>query len=121
MKVLVCGGRDFNDAEKIYDVLDAWCRVELITEVIAGGARGADWLAKDWAIINEVEYRDFRADWGRYGKSAGILRNIEMLAESNPALVIAFPGGEGTAHMVRHAKDKGYKVIEIDLSNRVSS
>jgi hypothetical protein len=61
---------------------------------------------------SKVREAAFPADWKRHGKSAGPLRNQEML-DAAPDLVIAFPGGRGTADMVRRAKSVNVKVIEI--------
>ena len=81
--------------------------------VIHGGARGADQLAGAWAKERQVSYKTYPAQWDRYGKSAGFRRNEQMLNEGNPDLIIAFPGGNGTAHMMRIARQRGYEVTEI--------
>lgn len=57
--------------------------------------------------------RGFPADWGSLGKAAGPIRNSLMLTEANPSLVIAFPGGKGTADMISKARAAGVKVIEV--------
>ncbi len=109
MRVLVCGGRDFNDADLVARTLDA----EAITHVIQGGARGADRLGYDWARKRKVPVSTFNADWQRFGPKAGPLRNQQMLDEGKPDLVIAFPGGRGTADMVRRALAAGVPVREV--------
>lgn len=114
-KVLVCGGRDFAEAAWLSDVLtDVWRRDagwgDLV--VIEGGARGADSLARHWAMRNGRGTQGFRADWS-LGKRAGPLRNQRMLDEAQPDLVIAFPGGRGTADMVRRARAAGVEVREM--------
>jgi hypothetical protein len=53
------------------------------------------------------------ADWFSHGKAAGPIRNQEMLAMEAPALVVAFPGGRGTADMVRRARKAGVDVLEV--------
>lgn len=123
MKVLVCGGRDYNDYDRVRSVLDSVCDEfglwdegtflpEDIT-IIHGGARGADRLADEWAMANWVPIEEYKAEWDKYGKSAGHRRNQEMLDKAKPDLVIAFPGGRGTADMVRRAKEAGIEVREI--------
>ena len=99
MRILVCGGRDFVDYERLERVLDA----SGATLIIHGGARGADSLAGAWAKKRNVPVLVFYADWS-VGRKAGILRNQKMLDEGKPDKVIAFPGGRGTADMVRRAK-----------------
>ena len=107
-RVLVCGGRDFDDYGFVREVLDYYAP----TVVIHGAARGADSLAHRWAQNTYTPVESYPADWKRDGKAAGPIRNAKMLAEGNPDLVIAFPGGNGTAHMAKIAKAKGVHVIQ---------
>lgn len=111
MKILVCGGRDYHKYDVICRVLDEHDSEDL--HVIQGGAKGTDEGAISWCISRQVPYTTFKADWNRYKKSAGPIRNQQMLDEGKPDLVIAFPGGRGTAHMVDIAKKAGVKVIEV--------
>ena len=111
MRVLVCGGRDFADGEMAFDALDKLAGDA--TEVIHGGARGADRLAHDWAAMRSKTYRAFPANWAEHGKAAGPIRNQQMLDDGKTDLVIAFPGGKGTADMVRRARHAGVRVVEI--------
>ncbi len=108
MKILVCGGRNYFDAERIDRVLD------LVgpSLVIHGDARGADALAANWAVKRGVPHQCFKADWHLHGKSAGMKRNRQMLLE-RPRLVIAFPGGAGTAGCVGAAMQMGIQVVEL--------
>jgi hypothetical protein len=117
MKALICGGRGYTDAERMARVMDAAVERLGVTEIIQGGAPGADHLAKQWAIARGISQTEFPADWNHYGRKAGILRNIAMLEEGKPDLVIAFPGGVGTAHMTSIAKKSGIRVIELGLSS----
>ena len=104
-RVLVCGGRDYSDKKRVFKELDALADVHDDLVIIEGGARGADAFAKYWAIDHPpVVLIHVPADWKGHGQSAGMLRNIKMLALYKPDLVLAFPGGKGTAHMVRHAR-----------------
>lgn len=113
MRVLVCGGRDFADANLLSRVLNNLHQQHVFSRLIQGGARGADWLAAEWAVANGVPVSSFPAAWDKYGKSAGAIRNAEMLDKGKPDLVVAFPGGRGTAHMVSIAKQDGVAVQEI--------
>ena len=119
MRVLVCGGRDYSDRERVWRTLD-----ELLipdddmlpvgaNTLIHGGARGADLLADAWAVANWVDIDMYPADWKAYGKAAGAIRNQQMLDRGSPDLVVAFPGGRGTADMVRRARKAGVPVREI--------
>jgi len=128
-KVIVCGGRDYaqlfyvgaivrHDTEaarnralqdqKAMDI--ALGKVSKLAEstgrklqVITGGAPGADRYAYCWAMKQIVANRVFHADWGRHGKAAGPMRNQAMLSHGAD-LVVAFPGGRGTADMTRRAE-----------------
>lgn len=81
--------------------------------LIHGGARGVDQMAGMFGIGCGMEVVEFKADWNRYGKRAGPIRNQQMLDDGQPDLVVAFPGGGGTADMVRRSKARGVPVIEI--------
>lgn len=81
--------------------------------IIQGGARGADRAADEWAIINWVPLETYLPDWDKYRKAAGPIRNKQMLDEGKPDVVIAFPGGRGTANMVSLAKKAGVEVVEV--------
>jgi hypothetical protein len=113
MRVLVCGGRSFNDAAKVNATLDRLHAEYRFTFLLQGGSRGADYLAKEWAVKRRIKYQVYHANWRRYKKAAGPIRNALMLADGKPDLVVAFPGGEGTAGMVKLAKYNATKVLEI--------
>ncbi|BAQ18361.1 hypothetical protein GL4_2928 [Methyloceanibacter caenitepidi] len=81
--------------------------------MIHGNATGADALAGFWAIAVGVPILAFAADWNKHGRAAGPIRNKQMLDEGKPDLVIAFPGGRGTANMVRQARERGVEVVEV--------
>lgn len=118
MRVLVCGGRDFSDRNAVALALKGYKPEPICTGVsdaiiIVGGAPGADTLAEEWADCFGVRKRVFLANWKAHGKAAGPIRNQRMIDEGRPDLVIAFPGGRGTADMVRRAREAGIEVREI--------
>lgn len=125
-RILVCGGRDFSNSKFLFWFMDKLCEERgwvtgkfsngtflPAVDLIHGGARGADSLAGEWAIMACIEPEVYKADWKCHGKRAGPLRNIQMLKEGKPDIVVAFPGGTGTAHMVDIAKRAGIEVVEI--------
>lgn len=112
MRVLVCGGRNFHDRIAVFGWLQACHLTHKIECVIHGDASGADYLAGRWAETEKVPVRAFPADWDQHGKAAGPMRNQQMVDDGKPDLVIAFPGGRGTADMRRRATAAGIKVIE---------
>jgi hypothetical protein len=113
--VLVTGGRDFADRRWLSEVLTELNARYNFRCLIHGAARGADSLAEEWGLQNGVYPKPFPADWQKHGRKAGPIRNAEMLKEK-PDLVIAFPGGKGTADMVKRAKQAGIEVIEVGES-----
>lgn len=110
--ILVCGGRDFADADAfrlaMRTVVKSVSGEEL--RVVQGGASGADALARRWADEHHYECVTYEADWRGEGRAAGPKRNQRMLDGEHVSLVVAFPGGRGTADMVRRAKAKGIQV-----------
>ena len=112
MKVLVCGGRDFKDYEKLWNFLDDFHKQYTITEIIHGAAKGADLYAHVWAVGRKVPVSSVPADWKTYRNAAGPIRNSQMLKLS-PDYVIAFSGGRGTANMVQQAIKAGVQVITV--------
>ena len=113
MRVLVCGGRDYWDKATI--------RKELAevkpTVVLHGAASGADRLAGEVATEMKVPVEEYPARWNDYGRAAGIIRNQMMLTHGKPDLVLAFPGGRGTADMVQRAQKAGVPVRIVSEEN----
>lgn len=123
MRLLVCGGRDFEDRKFVFDSLDRIMQRRVVTLVIHGACqdrqgrlKGADRWADEWAEARLIERLPCPADWERYGPKAGPLRNAHMLTHGPDGLT-AFPGGRGTAGMVRLAKDAGVPVWAPDYTS----
>lgn len=112
-RVLVCGGRDYDDRERVFQILDVAHEANPIVLLIHGGASGADALADEWQRSRRVRTRRYNADWLHHGKAAGPIRNQLMLDDGKPHMVIAFPGGRGTADMVRRAEKAGVPVVKV--------
>ncbi len=109
MRVIIAGPSTFHD----YDFL---CRMIEesgfdITTVICGMAAGADSLGLRWAMERNISVEKYPAQWSKYGKSAGRIRNAEM-AEVADALVCPTTGSPGTKNMISLAKAKGLLVFE---------
>lgn len=110
MRILVCGGRDYRDAEAVFAALDRAHIKHGISCIIAGAASGADHLAAAWAKERAVDLIEFPSGWNALLDIGAPLRNRQMLAKGKPDAVIAFPGGRGTADMIRAATAAGLKV-----------
>lgn len=109
VRIVVTGGREFSDRELLTRTLDAY----RIVELAQGGARGADRLAKEYAESNGIPVVTFDADWKQFRNAAGPMRNLRMLQHFRPDLVVAFPGGVGTADCVQKARRLGFTVVTV--------
>lgn len=113
LRVCICGGRKFDDTKYFAEFME-WVFAPRVTldnvTIVQGGATGADWLAKEWADIRKVNCQTYKAKWVRYGKRAGSVRNQEML-DSGLDFLIAFPGGTGTAHMMKICEEAGVPIL----------
>ena len=111
-RILITGGRDYADREKMREVLSGLVNTNPDVTIIHGGARGADRLAGEVADDLRVPVEVHAADWRRWGRSAGFRRNQEMI-EADVDLVVAFPGGRGTADCVWRAKYANLPVLAV--------
>ena len=112
-RLAVVGSREFSNPRFMNICILRWqAEKGLITEIVTGGAPGADSLAKRWAIKNNIPCKIFDADWKRFGKSAGVIRNNDIVDRSEA--MIAFPSskGIGTQNSISLAKRKGIPVRE---------
>ena len=113
MRVLVCGGRDYANAREAFALLDRIHAIAPITCIIQGDARGADSLAKTWAMNRGIACDSYPANWNKFGKRAGHIRNTQMLEEGRPDKVVAFPGGAGTDNMIRISRAGKVPVLDV--------
>ena len=110
MKVLVCGSRDW---VKFTAIRQRLAKLPAGTEIIEGGQRGADIMARDAANTLGLDYVEYGANWTRYSGGAGPIRNRKMLdLNYDIELVIAFPlpQSKGTIDMIEEAKKRGIRV-----------
>jgi len=110
MRVLVCGGRDFNAMQYIFAVLDNLHNQHRIVSIVHGCVTGTDKWASCWACINKIKEERFPANWQMYGKRAGPMRNLQMI-QTKPDLVVAFPGGTGMENLIKIATNHNIKVL----------
>lgn len=110
MIVAVVGGRDFNNYQLLKDTLD---RFE-ITKIVSGGAIGADSLAEKYAKEKNIETLIIKPDWVKFGRSAGMVRNTDIV--NNSEIIIAFWNGssKGTSDTITKAKKINKKTIIIN-------
>ncbi|HCE54898.1 MAG TPA: hypothetical protein DER05_07785 [Lutibacter sp.] len=110
MKVIIAGGRNFDDFNKLCQVCDEFLQGQNNIEIVSGAYKGADLLGERYAAERNYQIKQFPADWRRYGKSAGLKRNTEMAAYAD--ILIAFWDGKskGTKNMIDLATQAGLKV-----------
>jgi hypothetical protein len=113
MRAIICGGRYYQDAATAFEYLDRFHAILPISLVIEGGQRGADRIAYDWAVKRRIETMTVPALWSNHGGAAGPRRNQEMLDRHRPNIVIAFPGGPGTANMLKIAASAGLPIYRL--------
>ena len=111
MRVIIAGSREIDD----YDLL---CRVIEssgfnITEIVSGGCRGPDKLGERWAREHNIPIKRFLAQWKKYGKRAGPIRNIEMVeyvGNDGGAIFLWDGKSRGTKHCIESAEDNGLRI-----------
>ena len=123
IRIIIAGSRKFNDYSKMLNKLDELGIHLLATmddiEIVSGHAPGADTLGEKFAKANNYPLKIFSAEWDKYGKAAGPIRNEQMAkyaAEADRGMLIAFPIGEsmGTRNMIKLAKQYGLEVNVIE-------
>lgn len=83
--------------EGIVKAIEQW---GVPSEVVSGGAKGADTMGEKWARDNEIVCTVYKPDWNQHGKKAGILRNIDIINKANKVLAFPSKKGKGTQHSI---------------------
>jgi len=109
MKTIVAGSRDGVTLKIVENAMqDAPFE---ITEVVSGTARGADRFGEIIAKKYNLPLHRFPANWNKYGRRAGYLRNVEMAMNAEALVAIQYNNSRGTEHMINIAKDKGLRIF----------
>lgn len=112
MKVVITGGRDYQDEIRVWDILDA---LKPSYVYVGDCPTGVDHFVTRWCDETKTSHKIFTANWDKFGKRAGPLRNGAMLDDAGPqTVVIAFEGGRGTEDCVRQAKLKDMLVMRVE-------
>jgi hypothetical protein len=115
VKVIIAGSRDIIDFQVVLPVIEQFEReIDVISEVVSGGARGVDALGEQWAAMRLTPVKRFPADWATWGAAAGPMRNRQM-AEYAKGFVLVHTGGKGSASMKYQAQKLGLKILEVKL------
>lgn len=112
-KIIIAGGRDFMDYNLLKEKVNKILQEKKVTHkivIISGCARGADTLGLRYASENALNVEEYPADWDKYGKKAGYVRNVEM-AENADALIAFWDGkSKGTKHMIDIATERNLPI-----------
>lgn len=105
-RVIIAGGRDFRDYRKLEKACDIFLSQKKNIIVLSGGAKGADSLGERYALLKGYDCQIIKAEWEKYGKSAGYRRNVQM-AEKAHAVICFWDGkSKGTKHMIDIARER---------------
>ena len=122
MKVIIAGGRDYNNYAFLAQTMDDFVNENNVEEVVCGCAAGADSLGAKWAKERGIPVKEFPAEWDVFGKKAGILRNHDMGNYAD--FLVAFWDGQsaGTRDMISYMKQIGKHgtVIKYEISSNES-
>ena len=113
MKIIIAGSRFIDNFQLICDAVKE-SRFN-ITEVISGCANGVDSLGEQWALQNNIQIKKFPADWTRFGKNAGPIRNqlmIDYVGKDGGLIIIWNGKSKGSANILKQAKGKEIQIYE---------
>ena len=124
-RIVVCGGRRFNDYEELKSTITNFLRQRKIVlenvEIVSGHCQGADMLGERYAKEYGIKFTIFPADWERYKRKAGPIRNKQMIdhimqAENKAVIAFISENSKGTKQTVLLAKRVGIPVVETHYS-----
>jgi hypothetical protein len=119
MKTIIAGSRSITNYDQILEAISL--SNIIITTVISGTANGVDKLGERFAKDHDIPVLQFPADWDKYGKKAGYLRNIEMAGIAD-ALICVWDGqSHGSKHMIEIATKRGLKIYVHDISKPIKN
>jgi hypothetical protein len=113
MKLIIAGCRKFKDVSQMRHILEANINKWELKEVVCGGAEGVDTIAAGWAQSYKVPVTYFLAEWKKYGRSAGPIRNKKMAEYADQLLAIWDGSSKGTKNMIEEMSklNKPVKII----------
>jgi hypothetical protein len=111
LRIIVCGGRDFNDRSMLSYVLWHVHERRGLAEVICGGQRGAEQMASRWAFEHDVRRIEVRAEWRKYGSANALMIRNRQMFDLKPHGLVAFPDGANARTVVQSARERGVPVL----------
>ena len=124
IRVIIAGSRNITNIALVelacYQAVQKWAKdgiKDYITEVVCGEAKGVDTLGKELAQKGKIPVKSFPADWNKYGKRAGYIRNSEMANYADALIAIWDGKSPGTKMMIDLAKKSGLKVFVFQIGD----
>lgn len=116
MKLAIIGSRTFEDYDLLCSSIRANYNIDDIEAIVSGAAKGADSLGAKFAHDNEIPLMEFPAEWKKYGKRAGFIRNHDII--KNCTHCIAFWDGEshGTQHSISLCQEQNKPYIVVPFT-----
>lgn len=114
MRLAVVGSRTFSDTKLAHKILDEY--KSLISQIVSGGAAGADTIGEKWAKSNNISTNIIYPEWDKYGKRAGYIRNM-LIVDASDAILAFWDGkSKGTKHTIDYAMKlgKAVRIIEYE-------
>jgi len=106
MKLVIFGSRNVEDMRAVESAMEACGMASKVTEIVSGGARGVDRLGEQYARQRGIPCKVFPAPWGKYGKRAGPIRNVNMANYADYGVAVWNGESRGTAHMIKLMKGR---------------
>ncbi|MDA3780197.1 MAG: DUF2493 domain-containing protein [Bacteroidales bacterium] len=106
MKVIIAGGRDFDDYDMLCQRVDKILSRQTEIEIVSGRAKGADQLGEKYAKLRDYPIKMFPANWNLYGKRSGFIRNEDMAEYSDALIVFWNQESKGSEHMIDVARER---------------
>lgn len=120
MKLAIVGSREFEDWDTFKSIADAFIQTsnQPVDLVISGGAAGPDTMAERYAEENNIDFLEIKPDWEKYGRSAGMLRNTEIVNSCDEALVFWNYHSRGTMDTVNKLFKSKHNFIVYDYNKK---
>lgn len=115
MKLIVAGSREFGNYQLLSKHLDEINSKYDITEIVSGTASGADSLGELYAKEHNIPIKRFPANWNKYGRSAGYIRNKDMAHYADACICFWMNKSKGTGHMINLAKEYKIRLRVVEL------
>lgn len=115
MKLIVAGSREFGNYNLLSKHLDEINSKYGITEIVSGTASGADSLGELYAKEHNIPIKRFPANWNKYGRSAGYIRNKDMAHYADACICFWMNKSKGTGHMINLAKENKIRLRVVEL------